>query len=71
MDPNPLKSKVMKLAYIYRKNGVQYQWTIIFSTLTIPLNKNNTKLKELNDEKFDNPIQIYNQLCLLVINEIF
>jgi hypothetical protein len=54
----------MKLAYIYRKNGVQYQWTISFSTHTIPLNKNNTKLNELNHENLDNPIQIYdNHVC--------
>jgi DNA replication protein DnaC len=42
----------------------------IHSTLTIPLNKNFNELKALSNEKCDNLIKKYDQLHLLVIDEI-
>ncbi len=68
-NADPLKPKVMKLAYIgkfaYNINGLT-----IHSTLAIPLNKIFNELKTLSDEKLDNLIKIYDQLNLLVIDEI-
>jgi hypothetical protein len=47
---NPLKPKVMKLAYI-EKVAFSINGMTIHSTLAIPLNKNFNEVKALNDEK--------------------
>ncbi len=64
-----LNPKVMKLTYtekvIFNINGVT-----IHSTFAIPLNKNFNELKALSDEKRDSLIRKYDQLHLLVIDEI-
>jgi hypothetical protein len=44
--------------------------TTIHYALAILLNKNLTKLNALNDERRDIFIKTYDQLCLLVIDEI-
>ncbi len=68
-DVDPLRPKVMKLAYrkkyIFNINGMT-----IHSTFAIPLNKNFNELKTLSDEKCDSLIRNYDQLHLLVIDEI-
>jgi hypothetical protein len=55
-NANPLKSKVMKLAYI-GKVAFNINGMTIHSTLAIPLNKNFNGLKTLNDEKHDSLIK--------------
>jgi uncharacterized radical SAM superfamily protein len=66
---DPLKPKIMKLTYI-GKATFNISGTTIHSTLPIPLNKNFNELKALSDEKHDNLIKHYDQLFLLIINEI-
>jgi hypothetical protein len=67
-NANPLKPNVMKLTYTitFNTNG-----TTIHSRLAILLNKNLIRFNALNKERHDNFIKTYDQLCLLVINEIF
>ncbi len=43
---------------------------LIYFALAIPLNKNYNELKALNDEKHDNLIKTYDQVQMLIINEI-
>jgi hypothetical protein len=65
---NPLKPNVMKLTYTvtFNTNG-----TTIHYALAIQLNKNLIRHNALNDERHDTFIKTYDQLCLLVIHEIF
>jgi hypothetical protein len=44
---------------------------MIHFALAIPLNKYLTKLNALSDERWDIFIKTYDQLCLLVIDEVF
>jgi hypothetical protein len=60
----------MKLTYT-RKTIFNINGTKIHSAVAIPLNKNLTKLNALSDERWDIFIKTYDQLCLLVINEVF
>jgi hypothetical protein len=66
---DPLKPKIMKLTYI-RKTTFNTNGTTIHSAFAIPLNKNLTKLNALSDERRDTFIKTYDQLCLLVIDEV-
>ncbi len=50
IDVNPLKPKIMKLAYI-RKTTFNINGTMIHFALAIPLNENLTKLNALSDER--------------------
>ncbi len=59
----------MKLIYI-GKTTFNINDTIIHFALAISLNKNLIELNALSDERCDIFIKIYDQLCLLVINEI-
>jgi hypothetical protein len=68
-EANLLKQKIMKLGYI-GKAAFNISGSTIHSALGIPLNKSLLELGILNDERCDNFIKKYNQLCLLVINEI-
>jgi len=43
---------------------------MIHFEFAIPLNKNLTKLNALSDERWDTFIKTYDQLCLLVIDEV-
>jgi hypothetical protein len=65
-----LKPKIMKLTYI-GKVAFNINSTTIHSTLVIPLYKNLTELNALSDERRNTLIKTYDQLYLLVINEIF
>ncbi len=67
-NANPLKPNVMKLTYTitFNTNG-----TTIHFGLAILLNKNIIRLNALNDQRHDTFIKTYDQLCLLIINEIF
>jgi hypothetical protein len=67
---DPLKPKFMKLAYI-GKTTFNINGTMIHSTLAIPLNKNLIELNALINERQDIFIKTYDQLCLLLINEVF
>jgi hypothetical protein len=60
----------MKLTYT-KKETFNINDTIIHSKLVISLNKNLTKLNGLSDERYDTFIKTYDQLRLLVIDEIF
>ncbi len=66
---NPLKPKIMKLTY-NGKYAFNINGTTIHSTLVIPLNKNFNELKALSDEKHDSLTKHYDQLHLLIIDEI-
>jgi hypothetical protein len=59
----------MKLAYIGRVT-FNINGTIIHSTFSIALNKNYNELKTLSDEKHDTLINTYDQLQMLIIDEI-
>jgi len=59
----------MELMYI-RKITFNINGTIIHSRLVIPLHKSYT-LKTLNDEKCDILVNTYDQLRLVIIDEIF
>ncbi len=59
----------MKLTYT-KKITFNIYGTMIHFAFVIPLNKNLTKLNALSDEKWDNFTKTYDQLCLLVINEV-
>jgi hypothetical protein len=59
----------MKLSYI-GKTTFNINGTIIHPTLAIPLNKMFNELKALNDEKHDMLIKEYDQLQLVMIDEI-
>jgi hypothetical protein len=65
-----LKPKFMKLAYI-GKTKFNINGMTIHSTFAIPLNKNLIELNALSHERWDIFIKTYDQLCLLVINEVF
>jgi DNA replication protein DnaC len=57
----------MKLAYIRKKiNGI-----VIDYEFAIPLNHFFNELKSLNDEKFDTLIKTYDQLQLIMIDDVF
>ncbi len=64
-----LKPKIMKLTYI-GKVALNIHATTIHLALVIPLNKKFNELKALSDEKCDSLIKHYDQLHLLIINEI-
>jgi len=66
---DPLKPKIMKLAYI-RKTRFNINGTTIHFVLAIPLNKNLTEVDALSDEIWDIFIKTYDQFCLLVIDEV-
>ncbi len=70
INDDPLKPKIMKLTYI-RKITFNINSTTKHSAVAIPLNKNITELNALSDERHDTFIITYDQLYLLVINEIF
>jgi len=44
---------------------------MIYFALVIPLNKNLIELNALSDERWDIFIKTYDQLCLLVIDQVF
>ncbi len=69
-NDDPLKPKIMKLTYIGKVTFTINRITIHFG-LASPLNKNLTKLNALSDERQEFFIKTYDQLYLLVINEIF
>jgi hypothetical protein len=53
------------------KTSFNINRTIIHSPLAIPLNRGIHELKLFHDEKKDSLIKNHDQLCLLIINEIF
>jgi len=59
----------MKLSYIGRV-AFNINSTIIHFTFAIALNKNYNELETLSDEKHDTLIKTYDQLQLLIIDEI-
>jgi hypothetical protein len=67
---DPLKPKIMKLAYT-RKARFNVNGTTIHFALAIPLNKNLTEVDALSDEIWDIFIKTYDQFCLLVIDEVY
>jgi hypothetical protein len=67
---DPLKPKIMKLTYT-RKTTFNINGTTIHSRLATALNKNYNDIKALSDEKRDILIKIFNQLQLVVIDEVF
>jgi hypothetical protein len=60
----------MKLTYT-KKATFNINGTTIHLGLAIPLNKNYNDLKPLSDEKCDILIKAYDQLQLVVIDEVF
>ncbi len=66
---DPLKPKMMKLAYT-GKITFNINGTTIHFALIVPLNKNLTKLNAISDKRHDIFIKTYDQLCLLVIDEV-
>jgi hypothetical protein len=67
---DPLKPKIMKLTYT-RKVAFNINGRTIHSRLATPLNKNYNDIKTLSDEKCDILIKKFNQLQLVVIDEVF
>jgi hypothetical protein len=65
-----LEPKIMKLTYT-RKTTFNINGTTIHSALAIPLNKNLIELNALSNERQYTFIKTYDQLCLLIIYEIF
>jgi ATP-dependent DNA helicase PIF1 len=66
---DPLKPKIMILAYT-SKVSFNINGTTIHFALLILLKKKNNELKSLGDEKCDILIKTYDQLQMLVIDEI-
>jgi hypothetical protein len=70
LEADPLKQKVMKLGYI-GKAAFNIGGSTIHSALGIPLNKSLLELGGLSDERHDSYAKKYDQLRLLVIDEIY
>lgn len=70
INVDPLKPKIMKLAST-RKATFNINETIIHSTLIITLNRNLNKFLKLINERWDSLIKRYQQLHLLIIDEIY
>jgi hypothetical protein len=68
-NADPLKPKIMKLTYT-GKDAFNINGTTIHSKLVIPLSKNFNELKALSDEKHDSLTKHYDQLHILIIDEI-
>jgi len=66
---DPLKPKVMKLAYI-RKTSFNINGIVIHYEFAIPLNNFFNELNSLNDEKCGTLIKTYDQFQLIMTNEI-
>jgi DNA replication protein DnaC len=69
LEADPLKQKVMKLGYT-GKAAFNIGGSTIHSALGIPLNKSLLELGGLSDERRDSFAKTYDQLRLLVIDEI-
>jgi ATP-dependent DNA helicase PIF1 len=69
LEADPLEQKVMKLGYT-SKVAFNIGGSTIHSALGIPLNKNLLELGGLSDERHDSFAKKYDQLRLLVIDEI-
>ncbi len=66
---NLLKPKIMESTYI-KKIAFNINGKTIHSTLLIPLNKKFNELKELSDERCNILTKTYDQLWLLILEEI-
>jgi hypothetical protein len=69
LEADLLKQNVMKLGYT-GKAAFNIGGSTIHSALGIPLNKSLLELGGLSDERHDNFAKKYDQLRLLVIDEI-